>query len=92
MSSHPNVLNNIPKEKLLSQNIKFDFNSEIAERGLRLSSNVKNDKLHFQHLPKNLPNTKQGILSLVASIFDPSRIVTPIALETKLIIQSFYGN
>ena len=32
MSSQPDVLNDIPKEKLLSQNIKRGFNSEITER------------------------------------------------------------
>ena len=88
MSNHPDVLNDIPKEKLLSQNIKLDFNSEITERDLGLLWNVKNDKLTFQHSPKSLPKTKRGILSLVASIFDPLGIVTPAVLEAKLIIQS----
>ena len=36
MSNHPDVLNDIPKEQLLSQNIKLDFNSEITERALGL--------------------------------------------------------
>ena len=36
MSNHPDVLNNIPKERLLCQNIKLDFNSEITERALGL--------------------------------------------------------
>ena len=36
MSNHPDVLNGIPKEKLLSQNIKLDFNSEITERAVGL--------------------------------------------------------
>ena len=31
----------------------------------------KADKLTFQHSPKSLPNTKRGILSLVACSFDP---------------------
>ena len=90
MSNHPDVLNDIPKEQLLSQNIKLDFNSEITERALGLLWNVKNDKLTFQHSPKNLPNTKRGILSLVASIFDPLGIVTPAILEAKRIIQSLW--
>ena len=89
-SNHPDVLNDIPKEKLLRQNIKLDFNSEITERALGLLWNVKNDKLTFQHSPKNLPNTKRGIFSLVASIFDPLGIVTPAILEAKRIIQSLW--
>lgn len=36
MSSHPDVLKDIPKEKLLNQNIELDFNSEITERALGL--------------------------------------------------------
>ena len=47
MSNHPDVLNDIPKEKLLCQNIKLDFNSEITERALGLLWDVKNDKLTF---------------------------------------------
>ena len=90
MSNHPDVLNDIPKEKLLSQNFKLDFNSEITERTLGLLWDVKNDKLTFQHSPKSLPKTKRGILSLVASIFDPLGIVTPAVLEAKLIIQSLW--
>ena len=90
MSNHPDVLNNIPKEKLLCQNIKLDFNSEITERALGLLWDIKNDKLTFQHSPKSLPNTKRGILSLVASIFDPLGIVTPAILEAKRIIQSLW--
>ena len=36
MPIHPGILNDIPKEKLLCQNIKLDFNSEITKRALRL--------------------------------------------------------
>ena len=36
MSGHPHVLNDVTKEKLFSQNINLDFNSEITERTLRL--------------------------------------------------------
>ena len=90
MSNHPDVLNGIPKEKLLSQNIKLDFNSEITERAVGLLWDVKNDKLTFQHSLKSLPNTKRGILSSVASIFDPLGFVSPAILEAKLIIQSLW--
>ena len=90
MSNHPDVLNDIPMEQLLCQNIKLDFNSEITERALGLLWDVKNDRLTFQHSPKSLPNTKRGILNLVASIFDPLGIVTPAVLEEKRIIQSLW--
>ena len=90
MSNHPDVLNDIPKEKLLSQNIKLDFNSQITERAFGLLWGIKNDKLTFQHSPKILPKTKRGILSLVESIFDPLGIATPAVLEAKLIIQSLW--
>ena len=36
MSNHPDVLNDIPEKKLLSQNTKLDFNSEITERAVGL--------------------------------------------------------
>ena len=76
MSNYPDVLIDIPKEKLLCQNIRLDFNLEITERALGLLWDVKNDRITFQHSPKSLPNTKRGILSLVGSIFDPLGIVT----------------
>ena len=90
MSNRPDVLKDILKEKLLSQNIKLDFNLDITERGSGLLWDVKSDKTTFQHSPKSLPHTKRGILSLVASIFDPLGIVTPAVLEAKLIIQSLW--
>ena len=90
MSNHPDILNDIPKEKLLSQNIKLNFNLEITERALGLLWDVKNDKHTFQHSPNSLPKNKRGILDLVASIFDPLGIVTPAVLEAKLIIQSLW--
>ena len=51
---------------------------------------VKTDKLTFHYSPKNLPNTKRHILSLFASIFEPSGIVTPAVLKAKLITQSLW--
>ena len=36
MSRHPDVLNGITKKRLLSQNIKLDFDIEITERTLGL--------------------------------------------------------
>lgn len=89
-ASDPDILKNIPKEKLVNQNIKLDLNSDIKERALGLLWDVKNDQLTFQHSPKTLPNTKRGILSLVASVFDPLGILTPGILEAKLIIQSLW--
>ena len=58
MSNHPEVLNDIPKEKLLCQYIKLYYNSEIIERPLALLWDIKNDKLTFQHSPKayQIPN------------------------------------
>ena len=74
MSNHPDILNGIPKEQLLSQNMKLLFSSEITERALGLLWDVKKTgKLIFQHSPKSRPKTKRGILSLVASISDPRR-------------------
>lgn len=90
MSGHLDVLNDIPKVKLLSQNIKLDFKSETTERALGLLWDIKNDKLAFQYSPKNLPTTKQGIICLGASIFYPFGIVTPADLVVKLKIQSLW--
>ena len=90
MSNHSDILNDIPKEKLLSQNIKLDFNSEITERTLGLLWDVKNDKLTFRHSPRGLTNTKRAILSLVTFIFVPLETVTTAVLEANLIIRSLW--
>ena len=41
MSNHPDVFNDIPKQKLLCQNIKLNLNSDITERALGLLWDVK---------------------------------------------------
>ena len=48
------------------------------------------DVLWIKAINKEVPNIKQGILSFVNSIFDPSGILTPALIEPKCIIQDLW--
>ena len=68
----------------------MDLNTNVTERALGMIWDIKNDIFKFKLKSKEYPNTKRGILSLVASIFDPLGVLTPSILEAKLIIQSLW--
>lgn len=88
-SNSKNALRNIPEGKLSKQIEKVCIDSaEISsERALGLKWNTIDDKLGFYvELPEQ-PNTRRGVLSTIASIYDPLFLVTPALIPAKRIFQ-----
>ena len=48
---------------------------------------MKSDKFMFKEALKKRTNTRQGILSLTSSVYDPLGFVTPIILSAKKLLQ-----
>ena len=63
------------------------FNDTALERALGIYWNIESDCFTFKVSPKNQPATRRGILSSVASIYDPLGFVAPYLLNGKKILQ-----
>ncbi|KAK7107684.1 hypothetical protein V1264_015565 [Littorina saxatilis] len=64
-----------------------DQSKRSIERALGIRWNLETDTLHFVHETKATQVTKRGVLSTVASIFDPLGLVSPIILRGRQILQ-----
>ena len=66
-----------------------DLNSdkEMITRALGLCWDVSADSFHFSDKIPEKPLTRRGILSTVASVFDPLGMIAPFTLTGKLFIQ-----
>ncbi|KAJ7985811.1 hypothetical protein DPEC_G00344340 [Dallia pectoralis] len=57
------------------------------ERALGIQWNVERDCFRFDNTLKDQPATRRGILSTVASIYDPLGFLAPYVLHGKRILQ-----
>ena len=90
ISNSHEILKELPKSEISSKYINLDFDSLNAERTLGLVWVIEKDIFTFNPKIKESENTKRGILSTIASIFDPLGIVTPSLIEPKYIIQQLW--
>lgn len=89
VSNDNTVLQSIPEsERAVNFETKdLTFNEMPLERALGIHWNIQSDSFKF-HVPlKGQPTTRRGILSTVASIFDPLGFVAPFVLNGKRILQ-----
>jgi hypothetical protein len=89
-SNSSQVLSAFPK----SDTVKLEEACELGEmtensveRALGIRWNLNADTLHFLYKSKETPTSKRGVLSTVASIFDPLGLVSPIILKGRQILQ-----
>ncbi|XP_006824657.1 uncharacterized protein LOC102809473 [Saccoglossus kowalevskii] len=90
LSTNKEVLTAIPPEYRAKDIQSFNFlNEELSiSRTLGVTWCVENDMLRFCIELKDNPLTRRGIISTVASIFDPLGFISPCLLEAKKILQS----
>ncbi|XP_042220578.1 uncharacterized protein LOC121865303 [Homarus americanus] len=58
-----------------------------AERALGIMWDVENDELKVRIQIPTKPQTKRGLLSMVSSIYDPLRLISPSTIRAKTIFQ-----
>ena len=80
------VLRGIPEDERASPDESAI--GENLERTLGLQWSTETDTFQFQLQTPNHPNTRRGILSLVASVYDPLGLIAPLVLSGKLISQA----
>lgn len=89
VSNNHAVLQSIPATELATD-IKaksLTFNDGALERALGIHWNVDNDCFTFKVTPKNQPATRRGVLSSVASVYDPLGFIAPYLLNGKRVLQ-----
>lgn len=81
MSSHKELLDSIPEDQLASKSPDGRY------KVLGLYWDVETDVLCVPLCVKVTEPTRRGILSTIASVFDPLGIASPLILQAKLILQ-----
>lgn len=89
ISNRQNVLATIPKEECAEvvRNQDLAMSEPQIERALGVEWCVASDQFQFRVLVKVRPLSRRGVLSTVASIYDPLGFVAPFILVGKLILQ-----
>lgn len=89
ISNSDKVLKAIPKEEC-AQSVKdldMALGEPLMERALGVQWCVFSDDFQFRVTVKERPLTRRGVLSTVASIYDPLGFVAPFILQGKLLLQ-----
>ena len=94
VSNNRTVLENIPisERAEITEDRDLEFDEIPMERALGITWNPTGDSLHFAVSLKKQPMTRRGILSTVASLYDPLGFVAPVILQGKRILQEMCRN
>ena len=89
VSNSKDVLLSIPEGERMKglQDQELRLGTLPTGKALDIHWNIEKDKLRFNLNFKEKVYTKSGMLSMMSSIYDPLRLVTPFVLEGRQIIQ-----
>ena len=89
VSNNHAVLQSIPSSECAidAKTKDLTFNVIPLERALGIHWSIEGDSFRFNNTLKDQPATRRGILSTVASIYDPLGFLAPYVLKGKRILQ-----
>ena len=89
LSNKPEVMMEIPRSEQAKsmEGLDLQFDNLPTERTLGVLWNAEIDCFQFEVRLKEKPDTRRGILSNVASIFDPLGLIAPVTLKGKQVLQ-----
>lgn len=89
ISNNRSVLESVPISERVTDVQEVDLSKEMLpiERTLGVYWNIEVDAFTFQINVQERPNTRRGILSLVASMYDPLGFISPFVLRGKAVLQ-----
>ena len=90
LSNDRRVLAEIPVEKRATPSLDLDLDKLPVNRALGIRWNIEIDMFGFKMMDLSKPNTMRGVLSTIASVFDPLNFATPVMLPAKQIMQDLW--
>ena len=90
VSNDPNVTQAFPKEDRASDLRDLDFSQDTIpmQRTLGVLWDVLNDAFTFRVSPGEKPFTRQGVLSVINSLYDPMGFAAPVIVKGKFLLRS----
>ena len=85
LSNSSEALDQIPEAERCKALQGYSFSENVSERVLGVHWDVEKDIFTFNVNLREFSNTKRGVLSTIASLYDPLGFVCPIVLEPKLL-------
>ncbi|XP_073766183.1 uncharacterized protein isoform X2 [Danio rerio] len=94
ISNSKNVIASIPQEDLAKgvKDLDLDLGEMYVERALGVQWSIASDEFQFRVIVKEHPFTRRGVLSTIASVFDPLGFMAPFILVGKKILQQLCYN
>ena len=87
LSNSSEVLDQIPEAERPKALQSYSFSENVSESVLGIHWDVEKDIFTFNVNLREFSNTKRGVLSTIASLYDPIGFVCPIVLEPKHLFQ-----
>ena len=94
ITNNKKVLSTIPNQERAkgADDLDMALGEHKMERALGVQWCISSDKFQFKVKVKQHPFTRRGVLSVVASVFDPLGFVAPVILKGKQILQKMCGD
>ena len=87
ITNNERVLSEIPESERSTKAQQYLLGNQTDDRILGIQWKVNEDQFTFDIKIPNKPFTRRGLLSTVASLFDPLGFVAPVLLEAKRLLQ-----
>jgi hypothetical protein len=89
-SNHPALLNHLAPEDV-ERNVLVNFGNESVIKALGVFWNSTRDKLMFcVPFHQDTAFTKRSVLRVIASIYDPLGLLSPITIQCKIFLQQLW--
>ena len=90
ISSSKEVLATIPESERADPMLNLSIDKLPISRALGLQCHVEEDVFQFKIVDVDKPETTRGILSTVASLYDPLGFAAPVTLLAKILLQKLW--
>jgi hypothetical protein len=90
LSSCKEVLATVPISERANPSFNLDLDRLPVDRALGMKWNIEDDVFEFKVIDADKPETKRGILSTVASLYDPLGLAAPVTLLAKCQLQRLW--